>query len=81
MATHFSICAWEILWTKEPGGLQFMVPQTVRHDLATKQAEFQEKTLWWLQIFLRILFKPYPFPPFLHKPRLISASFPIPAPP
>ena len=22
MATHSSILAWEILWTKEPGGLQ-----------------------------------------------------------
>ena len=24
MATHFSILAWEILWTEEPGGLQSM---------------------------------------------------------
>ena len=24
MATYFSILAWEILWTEEPGGLQFM---------------------------------------------------------
>ena len=23
MATHTSILAWEIPWTKEPGGLQF----------------------------------------------------------
>ena len=23
-ATHSSILAWEILWTEEPGGLQFM---------------------------------------------------------
>ena len=23
MATHSSILAWEILWTEEPGGLQF----------------------------------------------------------
>ena len=22
MATHFSILAWRILWTEEPGGLQ-----------------------------------------------------------
>ena len=22
MTTHFSILAWEILWTEEPGGLQ-----------------------------------------------------------
>ena len=24
MATHSSMLAWEIPWTKEPGGLQFM---------------------------------------------------------
>ena len=24
MATHFSIFAWRIPWTEEPGGLQFM---------------------------------------------------------
>ena len=27
MATHSSILAWEIPWTEEPGGLQFMGPQ------------------------------------------------------
>ena len=27
MATYFSILAWRIPWTEEPGGLQFMVPQ------------------------------------------------------
>ena len=32
MATHSSILAWEILWTEEPGGLQFMGWQKVRHD-------------------------------------------------
>ena len=37
MATHSSILAWEIPWAEEPGGLQSMMLQTVRHDLATKQ--------------------------------------------
>ena len=32
MATHFSIHAWEIPWTKEPGGLQSMGSQRVGHD-------------------------------------------------
>ena len=32
MATHSSILAWEIPWTKEPGGLQFMGSQRIRHD-------------------------------------------------
>ena len=37
MATHSSILAWEIPWTEEPGGLQSVGLQQVRHDLATKQ--------------------------------------------
>ena len=32
MATHSSILAWRIPWTEEPGGLQSMGSQTVRHD-------------------------------------------------
>ena len=32
MATHSSILAWKILWTEEPGGLQFMGSQRVGHD-------------------------------------------------
>ena len=34
MATHSSILAWEIPWTKEPGGLQFTGLQK-RYNLAT----------------------------------------------
>ena len=34
MATHSSIPAWKIPWTKEPGGLQ--TPVRVRHNLAIK---------------------------------------------
>ena len=36
MAIHSNILAWEIPWTEEPGGLQSMGLQRVRHDLATK---------------------------------------------
>ena len=32
MANHSSILAWEIPWTEEPEGLQFMGLQRVRHD-------------------------------------------------
>ena len=32
MATHYSILAWEIPWTEEPGRLQSMGSQRVRHD-------------------------------------------------
>ena len=32
MATHFRILGWRVSWTEEPGGLQSMGLQTVRHD-------------------------------------------------
>ena len=32
MATHSSILAWENPWTEEPGGLQSMGSERVRHD-------------------------------------------------
>ena len=35
IATHFSIIPWRIPWTEEPGELQSMGSQRVRHDWAT----------------------------------------------
>ena len=32
MATHSSILAWRIPWTEDPGGLQSMELQRVRHN-------------------------------------------------
>ena len=32
MTTHSSILAWKIPWTEEPGRLQFMGSQRVRHN-------------------------------------------------
>ena len=32
MVTHSSILAWRISWTEEPGRLQSMGSQRVRHD-------------------------------------------------
>ena len=32
MATHFSIFAWRIPWTEEPGRLQSMGSQRVRYN-------------------------------------------------
>ena len=32
MTTHSSIPAWRIPWTEEPGGLQCIGSQRVRHD-------------------------------------------------
>ena len=34
-----SIFAWEIPWTEEPGRLQLIGLQRVRHDLVTKQQQ------------------------------------------
>ena len=36
MATHSSIIAWEIPWTKKPGELKSLGLQRVRHDLTIK---------------------------------------------
>ena len=43
MATHSSILAWEIPWTEEPDGLQFMGSQRVRHVLETKKHKTVKK--------------------------------------
>ena len=32
MATHYSLLVWRIPWTEEPGSLQSMRSQRVRHD-------------------------------------------------
>ena len=37
MANHFSILGWKIPWTEDPGGLQSMESQRVRHDWACTQ--------------------------------------------
>ena len=39
MATHTSILAWESPWTEEPGRLQSLGSQRVRHDWTTDMKE------------------------------------------
>ena len=39
MATRSSILAWRIPWTKDPGRLQSMVSQRVRHDRGTNGSD------------------------------------------
>ena len=39
METQSSFLAWEIPWTEDPGGLQSMRLQRVRHDLVIKQVQ------------------------------------------
>ena len=40
MASHASTLAWKIPWTEEPGGLQSMGSQRVRHDRVTNTFAF-----------------------------------------
>ena len=44
MATHSSILVWETPWTGEPGGLESMGSQRVRHDwvIEWQQQEVEE---------------------------------------
>ena len=38
MATHFSVLAWKISWTEDPGGLDSMKLQRVGYELAAEHA-------------------------------------------
>ena len=42
MTMHSSILVWRIPWTEEPGGLQSMVSQRVRHNWSNLS-----QTHWW----------------------------------
>ena len=52
MASHFSILAWEVPWTEEPGGLQSRGSQRVRYEATSvrlkqlsTQTDFKARTL------------------------------------
>ena len=77
-ATHSSILAWRIPWIEEPGGLQSMGSQRVRHGWATNTLTFSlthRKCIgkvvtffFFLSFFLTILLKlaiGSPFPVFV----------------
>ena len=42
MANHSDILVWKIPWTEEPGGLQSMGSQRVRHDRMTNISEVSD---------------------------------------
>ena len=56
MATHSSILAWRIPWTEEPGGLQSVGSQRVRHDLATQQQQHEVVRKWFVMSVREMLF-------------------------
>ena len=43
MATHFSILAWEIPWTEQPGGLQSMGSQKSQTRLSNYRLQAQRR--------------------------------------
>ena len=58
MATHSSILPWRIPWTEEPGGLQSLGLQRIRHDLATNSFTCYPSTKnWKLEPGLKDVFK------------------------
>ena len=44
MAAHSSILTWKIPWTEEPGGLQSVGSQSVRHHGVTDSTNAEENT-------------------------------------
>ena len=44
MATHSSILVQKIPWTEEPGWLQFMGSQSVRHSWQTEDTVIYQET-------------------------------------
>ena len=55
MSTHSSILAWRIPWTEEPGGLQSMGSQRIRHDWQVTISLLQ-------RMYIYPKFPIYPFP-------------------
>ena len=51
IATYFSILAWGISWTEEPGSSCGC--KRIRHDLMTKHSEVKSLVLYWIIISKR----------------------------
>ena len=49
MATHFSILSWRIPWTEEPGRLQSIKSQRVRHDWSNLAVTAEHFNSQWFQ--------------------------------
>ena len=65
MVTQSNILAWRIPWTEEPGGLQSMGSQRIRHDLVIKQQQYDQNPHFW-KVNFGIQFKTiFPFPSWM----------------
>ena len=51
METHSSILAWRIPWTEEPGGLQSVRLQRVRHSWEANIAIYQKNLFFQVSNF------------------------------
>ena len=60
MATHSSILAWRILWTEEPGGLQSIALQRVRHGWSNLAHRPTMYRIYFTHSSLYLLIPPYP---------------------
>ena len=78
MATHSSILPWEILWTEEPGGLQSMGLQRVRHDLETKQWQQEhDETILYVMLWWPLLWTQGPLPVSHSQGQIYKDSLPL----
>ena len=76
MAIHSLILAWRIPWTEEPGALQSMVLQRVRHDWATNTFPFFRsfQSLKFPEKGIASLFPPWEYSGYSQKPSWPSES-------
>ena len=51
VATHSSVAAWEIPWTEEPGGLQYIASQRVLCDRAAEHSTAYLLCAFWSFLF------------------------------
>ena len=59
MTTHSSILVWRISWTEEPGRLQFMGSQRIRHNWVTNTFNFNtyREPIYEMYAFIRYINK------------------------
>ena len=57
LATHSSILAWRIPWTEEPGGLQSMESQRIRHNWVTNTFSTYREPIYEMYAFIKYINK------------------------
>ena len=62
MAIQSSILAWKIPWTEEPGGLQLMGSQRIRHHCAHTHTHTSYMNTFFSVYFFKGLNQPCDFP-------------------